>query len=124
MEIEEGKGHAVRAKESGPALTTNLKESRGLARTRNIFSLLPPVVEKRQDPAAAALSVDYSAMLAKLKVVGILWSAGRPQVMIEDADAGRTHTLFEGDTVGEFSIKKIKRNHVIFERDEKEWIVR
>jgi type II secretory pathway component PulC len=86
------------------------------AKTRNVFSFLPPRMEtstSSANPAAATA----------IKLVGILWSAN-PQVMIEDTAEQKTYFLSTGENLKNITVKKIFKDKVILNRDGQEFELR
>jgi len=84
---------------------------------RNIFSSM------EKAPVGKSISIDIVSKVKDLKLVGILWS-DNPQAMIEDTKEAKTYLLNIGDEINQMKIKKIFRDKVIIEAEDKEWELR
>lgn len=82
---------------------------------RDIFHLMP--LKKEEKPPETKQI--FSALLADLKLVGIIWSA-KPQVMIEDKKENKTLLLNQGDFIGKIKLKQILRDKVIVTYEDQE----
>jgi type II secretory pathway component PulC len=78
--------------------------------------------EKKTDNAAAGPKAPSSKIIEatqNLKLVGISWS-NDPDVMIEDAKAGRTFFVKRGQTIGEIKVQAIFKDRVVLSYDGEE----
>jgi hypothetical protein len=121
--IEAGRNGLVREKEERPYLIVSLDESLSEAKVRNIFSFLP-MEEEKEEAEEDAFSEDMTAIFENIKLVGIIWSETKPEVMIERVKEKQTLLLGEGDKIGEITIKEIYRDMVILEAEDKEYELR
>ena len=98
-------------------LKVDLKNALLESKRRNIFIF--PSKDKEQRILKEAPSVN----LDNLKLVGIIWS-DNSQVLIEDIKKKKTYLLSPGDSIEDLKIKKIKKDSVVLEKDNKEVILR
>ncbi|MCK5581854.1 MAG: hypothetical protein KAJ18_11345 [Candidatus Omnitrophica bacterium] len=109
----------------GPELKVSLQESLHEARKRNIFSFAPPeeVIPEEGEGYYEEGGPGDSSVLEDYQLVGVIWSARNPQVIIEDS-AARTHLLGVGDAIDELTVKEIQKDQVILSKDNNEWVLR
>ena len=107
-----------------PSPLANLKpveEQEALVRERNPFGLQPEPTPAPPEPPApvAAEPSDEQVLREEFRLVGIVW-AEQPIAMIEQAKTGRTYPVKAGEPLGNFIVKKVLKDRVIFESNGKE----
>ena len=87
----------------------NIEEILTQAKRRNVFTFLAA-----PSKAEVSLSPDIAAIIANLKLVGIIWSSN-PQAMIENTREQRTFLLSQGEQIGQMKVKRILQDKIIIE---------
>jgi len=92
-------GSDVEEQQNNPNISAYLADTE----KNNPFNILPFVKKARPIKEVAK---------SEFKLVGIIWSS-TPQAIIEDSTSNKTYVVYEGDTVGEFTVAKISKNEAI-----------
>ena len=96
-----------------------VEEQEALVRERNPFGLQPEPSPTPPAPPVAAAPSDEQVLREDFRLVGIVW-AEQPIAMIEQAKTGRTYPVKAGEPLGDFIVKKVLKDRVIFEINGKE----
>lgn len=122
LDIEIGKNGFNLSVPEDRALAVSLDDMLSRAKQRNIFSFVPPPDEEEEVKEEDEQKTTET--LADIKVVGIIWSETKPEVMLESVKEVKTFLLREGENMGEVKVKKIYKTKVVVELAGKEWDLR
>ncbi|MCP4649670.1 MAG: hypothetical protein GY853_06270 [PVC group bacterium] len=87
----------------------------------NIFGLIPGKQAKIISEKKANWVKEAEARMKQLSFVGVWWETDVPQVILEDTITRETHLLQQGQMFETFTVKTIKEDSVVLQKENKEW---